>query len=137
MDAKIKAFPHEHLIMTTVTGAFDLSASKVALAAVEHDPSFNAQTEVLLDLREVKCTMSTVDVYQLAEHLASPNPALHTGKKIAVLVTGRAEFEHAQFLQLCASNRGVSIGAFDDYEDAQKWLNANLPPDTAPDSQPH
>ena len=60
-----------------------------------------------------------------------PNPALATHKKIAVLVSGHLSFDHAHFLELCANNRGASLKAFDEYESANKWLHAELPPDPA------
>ena len=109
-------------------GVCDLSASKAALKKLAADPQFDSQTEVLLDLRDVKCQMSTLDIYELASFMAWPDPALPTRKRIAVLVNG-PQFDHASFLQMCTANAGVRLAAFDDYDAADNWLNADLPAD--------
>lgn len=131
MKTKIKAFPVKHLIVMTAEGNLDLVASKAALKAVAAAPGFDARSEVLLDLREIHCTMSVTDIYELAGHMAAPATALPTDRKIALLVDGTMEFDRAKFLELCTSNRGVAIHAFEDYDAADVWLNATLPPDPA------
>jgi hypothetical protein len=122
-------YPFQNLIIVDAEGTLDLPASKGLLKKLAADPTFDAQTEVLLDLRDVNCRMSTLDVYEIASFLAWPDPALPTRKKIAVLVEGRAEFDHALFLEMCTANAGVRLAAFDDYDKANDWLNADLPPD--------
>ena len=93
------------------------------------DPQFDPQTEVLLDWRDVECEMSTLDIYDLASFLASPDPALPTRRKIAVLVDGQRGFDHALFLQMCVANSGIRLAAFADYDAANDWLSADLPAD--------
>ena len=107
----------------------DLPASKAALKKLAADPNFDAQTEVLLDLRDVSCALSTLDIYELASFMGWPDPALPTRRKIAVLVNGRAEFDHASFLQMCTANAGVHLAAFIDYDEANSWISAALPDD--------
>ena len=136
MNATNKAFPLAHLIVMTATGTLDLKSSKLALKSIADEPSFNEQTEVLLDLRDIKCQLSTADIFELAQHMTFPNPALATNKKIALLVGGHLSFDHAHFLELCANNRGASLKAFDEYEFANKWLYAELPPDPAKPEYP-
>jgi hypothetical protein len=123
------AFPLKHLMVMTATGTLDLDASKVALKSIVADPNFDEQYEVLLDLRGIECAMSTVHIYELAKYMAFPNPALPTNKKIAVLVDGNFAFDHAQFLEMCAGNRGLNLRAFESYGKADDWLNAELPDD--------
>ena len=129
MRIRHQAFPLKHLIVCDASGSFDLSASKALLRELAADPDFDANTEVLLDLRDIDCHMSTVDLYDLAAYMAWPDPALPTKKKIAILVTGRAGFDHAKFLEMCVRSRGIKLAAFDDYDDADEWLNADLPED--------
>lgn len=73
--------------------------------------------------------MSIADVFEIATHLAWPDPALPTRKKIAVLVSGERAFDHAKFLEMCSTNRGIRVGAFEDYEKAGEWLDTDLPED--------
>lgn len=129
MKTRNKAYPLKHLMVMTATGTLDLAASKAALKSLTADPGFDSRSEVLLDLRDVECAMSVTDIYELAVHMASPDPALPTYKKIALLVAGHAAFDHAKFLEMCAGNRGLKLGAFADYAIADDWLNADLPDD--------
>ena len=129
MESTHRVFPLRHLIVMDLSGKLDLTASKIALKELAADPEFDAKTEVLLDLRDVDCEMSTVDIYDLASYMAWPDPALPTQKKIAILVAGRTEFDHAKFLEMCVRTRGPRVAAFQDYEKADEWLNAELPAD--------
>jgi hypothetical protein len=124
-----KAFPLKDLIVMTSSGTIDLAASKSALKRLAADPEFDRHYEVLLDLRNSECEMSVMDVYEIAKDLAWPDPALPTRKKIAVLVSGQRAFDHAKFLEVCSTNRGVQVGAFEDYEKASEWLDTELPED--------
>ena len=129
MKTENEFFRAEHLIVMDASGLLDAGASKIALAKLAADPDFSSNCEVLMDLHNVKCALSPSDIYALAIAMAWPDPALPTNKKIAILVDGRMEFDHASFLALCASNRGMSIAAFDEYDKAGAWLRATLPPD--------
>jgi hypothetical protein len=129
MNTQNKAFPLKHLMVMTAAGTLDLAASKAALQSLVADPGFDARSEIFLDLRDVECSMSVTDIYELAVYMASPHPALPTYKKIALLVAGHVAFDHARFLEMCAGNRGLKIGAFVDYANADEWLNADLPDD--------
>ncbi len=129
MLTKVKSYPLKKLIVLDAYGELDLAASRIALRKLAADPDFDWRTEVLLDMRDVECHMSTIDIHELASLLAWPDPALPTGRRIAVLVSGRTEFDHAKFLEMCASNRGITLAAFDDYDKADAWLSAELPAD--------
>ena len=129
MRSTRQAFPLKDLIVMTSSGTIDLAASKSALKKLAADPEFDRHYEVLLDLRNSECEMTVMDVYEIAKDLAWPDPALPTRKKIAVLVSGQRAFDHAKFLEVCSLNRGVQIGAFEDYEKASEWLDTELPED--------
>jgi hypothetical protein len=129
MKTTRKAFPLKDLIVMTSSGTIDLAASKSALKKLAADPEFDKHYEILLDLRNSECEMSVTDVYEIAKDLAWPDPALPTCKKIAVLVSGERAFDHAKFLEVCSANRGVRVGAFEDYEKASEWLDTELPED--------
>ncbi len=135
MKTTRKAFPLKDLIIVTSSGTIDLAASKAALKSLAADPEYEANYEILLDLRDSECKLSVGDMYELATYLARPDPAISRNRKIAVLVAGHLAFDHAQFLQLCSTNRGMRVGAFDDYEKASEWLDADLPDDPNPEIQ--
>lgn len=133
MNAKSKAYPLKNLIVMTAAGTLDLAASKAALKLLAANPDFSTRCEVLLDLRDTDCAMSTTDIFDLATYMAFPAPALDTYKKVALLVdsnsAGRLAFSHAQFLELCTVNRGLHLQAFESYAQADDWLTADLPID--------
>lgn len=133
MNTQIKKFEFKHLIVLTARGTLDLTASKSALKSLVAAPGCDACSEVLLDLREVECAMPVSSIHELAKHAAWHIPALPDDHRIAVLVErhwpGNLEFNHAQFLELCAHSRGFNIRAFDDYGSASDWLNAVSPND--------
>ena len=128
MRTRERAYPWKDLIVLTAEGTMHLEATKAALTNLAVDPAFDPGYEVLLDFREVQCQMSVTDVYELAQFMASIPTALPTRQKIAVLVTPQ-QFDHAKFLEVCATNRGVALAAFEDYDQADSWLKADLPPD--------
>ena len=51
MGEEAKAFPNKNLIVLRPKGLFDLDASKRAAKLVASNPHFNANTELLIDLR--------------------------------------------------------------------------------------
>jgi hypothetical protein len=132
MKTTRKVFPLKDLIIVTSSGTIDLAASKAALKSLAADPEFEANYEIFLDLRDSKCDLSVADVFDIAEYLAWPDPAIPTHKKIAVLVAGDLAFDHAKFLQLCSANRNMNVKAFEDYDKADAWLDADLPKDPNP-----
>ena len=129
MQTQDRAHPSRHLIVMTASGTVDLAASKAALKTLAEDPQFLSSYEVLLDWRDIDCTMSVTDVYEIASYLAHPDTELPTHKKIAILVSGSHAFDHAKFLEVCATNRGVHLFAFEDYDKASQWLQTTLPQD--------
>jgi len=130
-----KAYPWTELIVMTATETVDLATSQAAFEKLAHDTKFLQGYEVLLDWRDVSCKMSGTDVYELAQYLSDQNTELPTHKKIPILVSGKRAFDHANFLEVCSNNRGVTLAAFEDYDKASAWLNATLPQD-ARDSTP-
>jgi hypothetical protein len=128
VKAQIKVFPLKHLIAMDAHGTLDLAASIAALKLLAAAPGFEDSSEVLLDLRDVECEMSTTNIFELAEFMALASTGLAAGRRIAVLVgahrRGHLAFNKAQFLELCADNRGLNVRAFEDPERADEWLNA-------------
>jgi hypothetical protein len=128
MKTQIKVYPLKHLIVMDASGTLDLEASKAALALLVANPGFNASDEVLLDLRDVECEVSTTDLFEIAELMATSRAGFNTTKRTAVLVenhrNGHLPFNKAQFLELCADNRGLNVHAFEDRRAADEWLSA-------------
>lgn len=129
MRATRKAFPLKDLIVMTTSGTIDLDGSKAAFKSLAAEPEYRASYEILLDLRDSECELSPMDVFEIATYLSWPDPALPPRQKIAVLVSGQGAFDHAKFLEMCSTNRGIKVHAFEDYEKASEWLDTDLPED--------
>lgn len=126
METRHTIIHHHELIVATAQGQLDLAASKAALAELTSAPDYNDQYELLLDLRGAKCDFTSADLYELATAIAWPEPLLPARNKVAILVDQGTAFDHAEFLALCAGNRGMRIMAFWSADDARNWLNADV-----------
>ncbi len=129
MKTQVKIFPFKHLIVLDADGTMDLAASKAALQLLVTNPGFESSREVLLDLRGVECELSTADIFDVAVFMSHTIAAHHVSPRIAVLVAehqhGQLAFNKAQFLELCADNRGLNVRAFEDYKEADGWLSSH------------
>ncbi len=76
MNTKIKVFPRQSHIVLTAEGQLDIHASKTDLEAVAESSSHNEHAEVLLDLREINCSLSISDIYDLVAYMAAPKTSL-------------------------------------------------------------
>ncbi|QXD14486.1 hypothetical protein GQ464_013740 [Rhodocaloribacter litoris] len=127
METQIFIYPAQELIVLTSRGTLDLPRSKQLLQRLTGSPDYDRRFKILLDLREMNCALSVMDAYELAVHMAWPNPALPTRRQVAVLVPAGRFFDHVAFLSTCAQNRGLNIRSFASYEDAMAWLSVNTP----------
>ncbi len=90
------------------------------------------QTEVspiLLDVRAAECKLSYPDIMALVAELRSHRAALLP--KIAVLYREDQQGEAAQFLELCAGNRGYPIRVFIACDEAMQWLVSTPTPEAS------
>ena len=124
MRTRKTAHPANSLITVTAAGRVDLAATKTTLRNLAGHPDFKAGWQVLFDWRRIRCEMSLTDVYEISKLLSDPDTALPSRKGVAVLVSGGCALDRAKFLELCATNRGVRLAAFDDYDKVSAWLDA-------------
>ncbi len=64
--------------------------------------------------------MSTVDMWDLCVGL--PESTKIVVQRTAILIGQEEDVRKAEFLKLCATNRGYRVNIFSDYEEAMKWL---------------
>lgn len=114
----------EQLVVVEATGRIDVPATKKMFDRLLPESADKERYQVLLDLRNVECDMLVSDIRELAAYAAQPNPALPTGKKVAVVVEGREDFEHAELFAFFAERRGSQVQAFEDLAEAEAWLAA-------------
>ncbi len=122
MTVQHRVFTARELIVVNSSGEADLVASKAAIRKIASDSQFHSQYEILMDLRDVGCDLTVTEIYDLASFMAWPNDELPTRRKIAV-VADEKSLDCAEFLELCATNRGVNLHAFNDMKQAAQWLD--------------
>jgi len=119
MPVNVKVINTKDFIKTTATGVLDFAASKQAILDIASQIKQPGEYEVLVDTRGAEVVLSMVDLYELGEALAN-HPSLRRSK-IGIL-TPKGEVDNAGFLETVASNRGVRIKEFTDFEQAITWL---------------
>ncbi|MDD2899297.1 MAG: hypothetical protein PHI31_11360 [Desulfuromonadaceae bacterium] len=120
MSTQIKIIPARDFIEVTTDGTINLVTSRQLITDIADSEHHQATHELLVDFRETECTLSVVDVYQLASELCRHGNTFR--KKIALLVLPGFNFDRARFFETCSFNRGFSINAYTDYETALRWI---------------
>ena len=77
---------------------------------------------ILIDTREATSNTSVLDVWTLARKL-TPSGLI----RVAVVNRPKEDVERGTFLELCATNRGYQLKAFNDFEAAFTWLSEGQP----------
>ena len=119
MPVNLKVINTKDFIKTTVTGTLDFAASKQAILDILSLIKQSGEYDVLVDTREAESLLSTMNLYELGEALAS-HPILRRSR-ICLLVP-MSSIDKAGFFETVAVNRGVQIRAFTDFEQAIAWL---------------
>jgi len=77
---------------------------------------------ILIDTREATSNTSVLDVWTLARKLTPSGLS-----RVAVVNRPKEDVERGTFLELCATNRGYRLKAFNDFEAAFTWLSEGQP----------
>ena len=126
MNSRHRVFPGVGCLVVYAHVSGSLGASRALCGPITTSPGYDKEFEILLDLRELTCEISTVGMYELATWMAPPHPALPTRRKIAIVKSDGAEFNETQFFALCARNRGLRTRVFRTIEEAGEWLDVSL-----------
>jgi len=115
-----KIISAKDFIKAKPSGEMDFEQSKKILGEIATIAEPPADYEILLDIRQVYSNLTFTDVYWLAMEFCKHRTAFHN--KIVVLSRDDHQFDNAQFMELCAKNRGFQIAAFFNFEEATDWL---------------
>lgn len=119
MPLNLQVVGGDEFIRARPTGQLDAEQSGeliVKIAALESGIELN---EALINLRRVDAELSVTDVYELVSEFARSKEGRH--KRLAVLVKPEG-FDHAEFLELAAQNRGFDLQSFEHCGEALDWL---------------
>ena len=119
MPTKIKIIHAHDFIKITPGGELDFEESKRLLLEIASVITPEDDYMILLDTRKAHSVLLPAQLWLLALEISK------AGKKFqrkAAVVCPFERFEDAQFLELCAENRGFKVHAFTSYELAIEWL---------------
>ncbi|HMQ78228.1 MAG TPA: hypothetical protein PKE39_05500 [Ignavibacteria bacterium] len=120
MKAEIKFVKTKDFIKTTASGQLSLDQSKKVLKEIAKLNTPDDIHDILVDIRDTISGLSLSDIYELVTEVGNHRQAFR--KKIAILLGSQHDIDKARFLEMCASNRGYNVNAFDDFEEAVNWL---------------
>lgn len=120
MKAEIKFVKTKDFIKTTASGQLSLEKSKTVLKEIARLNTPDDLHDLLVDIRDTRPGLSLSDIYELVTEVGNHRQAFR--KKIAILLGTQHDIDKARFLEMCASNRGYNVNAFDDFEEAVNWL---------------
>ena len=136
MATKIKIVTAGDFMEVTPNGMINITTSRQLLVDIAKADPPPADYELLVDFRNTQSDLSITDVYELAAELIRHGDTFC--RKVALLVLPGVNFDRAGFFETCSHNRGFSINAYTDYEQAIRWLlstedlpDNNVPPNKA------
>ncbi len=111
-------------------GTLDLAKVKEGLREAALVPGAFGDYDLLVDVLGAEAHLSVTDLWEIAKELATIIHA-HTSKRFAakiVVLCPVEQFDHAEFFELCARNRGLNVRAFTSCEDLFAWLSESSAP---------
>jgi len=111
------------LVETKAKGELGLEEAKEIIAQIGLVAKENSCFLCLSDYREVKLTLSTIEIYEipkiLSKTITSLSLAVFKFKRAIVFAKGSRDF---YFLETVTINNGQYAQLFEDMEGAKKWL---------------
>jgi len=120
LTLKLHVIHAKDFVKMTPNGEFDFDSTRDLMIKAISVESESSELEILFDFRQARADLSTTDIWYLAEALDKNRTLFH--EKIAILIRQDGNFDNAKFFELCATNRGLEVGAFLSYEEAIDWL---------------
>lgn len=121
MEAHYKIINAKDFIKAHPTGEIDLQQSKDILTEIAVMAKPPADYDILLDAREVYGNLNYGEIFELVSVFGEHRTSFRN--KIALLARDDKQFDNANFMELCATNRGFKVAAFTDFEETINWLN--------------
>jgi hypothetical protein len=119
MPVTLKIIKSHEFVKLTATGTLDHVGSLKAVLDIVSLMEMCGDCGVMVDTRGGQVHLSVTELYQLGVELAS-HPSLRSSKIALLAPVTRADW--ARFLETVASNRGIAMEVFTDFEAAMTWL---------------
>ena len=120
MPLSLHVIHAKEFVQLTPDGEFDFDSTRDLLIKAVSVKTKASELEILVDFRQAHGNLTTTDIWYLAAALDEKRALFR--RKMAILISKDGNFDNAKFFELCATNRGLDVGAFNSYEDAITWL---------------
>lgn len=120
MPTKIKIIRSVDYLSVADDGTIDFEESRRTLHQIAEPKRPPADYEILLDFRRTQWILTTSEIHHLVQAVSDVPDSFRD--KIAILVLPGVNFDTELFSELCAKNKGVTVGTFSNYEDAIHWF---------------
>lgn len=116
----INIIPKAEFVKMDLRGRFDYENTLSALHDMILELGNNNSDDFLFDLLGTDCSLSEMDIYQIAEFMEE-NVGLFHGR-IALLLGASYIIDNSRFLKFCVNDPSIRIRIFFDRDSAQEWL---------------
>ena len=121
MNLSIEIVKARDFLKTTARGELDLKKCKQLLSKLVEKAIEHNKHHILIDIRGTSSPkMGTIELYSLVTEMEKYKDVLNN--KMVILDDDDENFNKVEFIEMCAKNRGFSINAVTDYEEAINWL---------------
>src|SRR5262245_49679487 len=126
MPHDIRVITAQEFLRADVHGSVDLPSSKGILQELAAACVGSPDRHILIDIRDTRPPrLTSLELYELV--LTLRDLGLGLLNRIAILYQQRTTFDRARFFEMLANDRGLQVGAFEDFEAAFRWLHDGGP----------
>jgi hypothetical protein len=127
MPHDIRVISAKEFLRADVRGEPDLATSKRILEELAAAGGADPGRDILLDVRQTGApVLTSVDLFELVQVFRKLG--LGVLNRIAILRLVKDEFDRARFFEMLATDRGLNVTVFDDFESACEWLHGEGQP---------
>lgn len=127
MPHDIRVISAREFLRADVQGQPDLAASRQILEELAAAGGADPGRDILLDVRDTGApVLTSVDLFELVQVFRKLG--LGVLNRIAILRRVKDEFDRARFFEMLATDRGLNVAVFEDFEPAFTWLHGSGEP---------
>jgi hypothetical protein len=120
MDLNLRLIRANEFLKTRPTGEYDLEMTKQLLLELARENSSPIKYDILIDVRAATGNLTLIDITELVQVIIENRDSFRS--KLVILTSHGRQFDNAKFMALYAGNRGLQVGAFNEFEEAISWL---------------
>jgi hypothetical protein len=128
VPTKINVIPASAFVVATGHGEVDFAETRTQFMKIMKAAALVPDAHVLVDVREARSQMKPFEVFSLVTVFNELKPPF--SGRLAIVNRPKDDFDRAGFFSLAAQVQGFQVAAFQDFEQAVRWLYPPHPVDT-------